>query len=346
MYNPKYEITPHIMQTLIEIERLNDQIDRSVILPAHEVELRYRATVEAVHSSTSIEGNPLNLQQTKAALSGESARLSRTEIAEIEVRNYRDALDYVSERERTKAPIAEDDILKIHHLITNSLLNSSRTGRFRRNPVYIEHGGREIVYEAAPASQVQPAVRGLLDWLNSSDAHSLIKAAVFHFQFVSIHPFADGNGRATRALTALYMGLTGFDFKGSLALDTYFSSDRQAYYSALSNQGKDYSTRLSSDLTPWIAYFLDGVEACAKVLAAEIAILSRAVNVSPDLTKIARDQMDILDYVERFGSITATEADEILAGTRRTAQRKLKELIDLGYLKMVGSSRDIKYIKT
>ncbi|MBQ9180680.1 Fic family protein [Candidatus Saccharibacteria bacterium] len=346
-FSPTFTITPEIMNTILEIERLRERVRQGVILPVHEVELRYRATVESVHSSTSIEGNPLTLRQTEAVLDGHEARLSRSKIAETEVTNYRDALNHISERARTGRPISEADVLTIHYLITQSLLDPSRVGHFRKNPVYVESSSGELVYTAASPASVRQKVSDLLEWLTDKhELHPLIRAALFHLQFVSIHPFADGNGRTTRALTTLYLALTHYDFRGSLALDTYFSSERQAYYQALRAEGDTFAAREAADATPWVEYFLAGVLACAKVLAAEISVLSTAVGrTNIERPKITRDQMDILDYVERFGEITAAEVDEILTGGRRTAQRKIKELVDLGYLIKIGASRDIRYTK-
>jgi len=97
VYKPNYTITDELLGIIAEIERYRTKMADSVILPEREIEMRYRATVEASHSSTSIEGNPLSLKQVEAVLSGK-ARLTRHQYAETEVKNYKRALDFIDRR--------------------------------------------------------------------------------------------------------------------------------------------------------------------------------------------------------------------------------------------------------
>ncbi len=86
MYTPHYHITNSILDSLTQIEAIRSRVASSYIVPEREIELRYRATVEATHSSTSIEGNPLNIKQVEKILSDKTP-LTRHQYAEIEVKN-------------------------------------------------------------------------------------------------------------------------------------------------------------------------------------------------------------------------------------------------------------------
>jgi len=221
---------------------------------------------------------------------------------------------------------------------------------WRKNPVYIADENDKPIYTAPPAAATPQETQKLLDWLNekSHDIHPVIAAAILHFQFVSIHPFADGNGRTTRVLTSLYLGLRDYDLRGSLVLDTYYNTDKFSYYQALQQQGKNYRTRSGSraDLTPWINYFADGFLSSAKVLAVEVALLAKFVENLPLKPKISRQEADLLSYIQQFGSITLSEAEGILSGVpRRTIQRRLKGLVDAGYIITKGTSSDRIYLK-
>ena len=109
-YNPKYTITEKIRSNLQEIEALRNTIAGSQILPEAEASVRYRASVESVHSSTSIEGNPLNTNEVRAVLATKKP-YTKAEYAEIEVANYKAALDYINTRRHGAREIAHNHAL-------------------------------------------------------------------------------------------------------------------------------------------------------------------------------------------------------------------------------------------
>ena len=312
------------------------------ILPERAIELHYRVTVEKTHSSTSIEGNPLTLKQVDSVLKNKG--LTRRKYAETEVCNYKKALDYIDRRKRTGAPLQYDDLIKLHELAMKDLLPDGKTGALRTGAVYIIDQDEKLKYIAPPARFVQKKVEELLGWIEAANekVHPCIASAILHYQFVSVHPFADGNGRAARLATMLYLGIRGYDFNGAIVLDSYYAGDRGEYYAALhACQGKKY--REGQDLTPWISYFASGFLSSAKVLWAEITILS-ALEPLLEKKRINRDEADILSYAKQFGSVSLSEAEDILPHlSRRTLQRKLKELTDSGYLEPDGAGRKTRY---
>lgn len=344
-YQPKYQITDSLLGTITQIESLRTQIDSSYILPEREIEMRYRATVEEIHSSTAIEGNPLSMRQVEGALANKPA-LTRHQYAEIEVRNYKKALDFIEKRKSTSKPINMDDILAIHGIITRNLLPEEKTGKLRDVGVDIVDQYDTVLYKAPSTDILVHEIAELLNWINnSSDIHPVIAAAVLHYQFVSIHPFADGNGRTTRVLTHLYLGLRGYDFRNSLVLDSYYLADKQAYYDALHRvQGSNYLQAVSSTLGSWIKYFAEGFLSAAKVLLAEVTILSSIVKPEDQSKQISSEDADLLNYAKQFGSINLAEAQDILPNTpRRTLQRRLNSLVNRGYVTLSERARNARY---
>lgn len=353
MFKPDYDITDNIANNLAEIASLRSQLTGLHIRPEREVEMRYRATVEATHSSTSIEGNPLTDQQVGAVLANEDQNvgvpLTRHRYAEIEVRNYKAALDWIDERKQKSSKLTIDDILTVHRIITDGLLPTSKSGVFRTNQVYMQNEKDEVLYVAADPDKVVAELEALLAWLanDANKVHPVLVAGIFHLKFVSIHPFADGNGRTTRVLTMLYLGLRDYDFDGSLVLDSFYSSDRRAYYRALSQaQGKTYDVAKETSMTHWLEYFVDGFLSSTKVLLATATILSSSVaQLADDIRTIGETEVDILSYVRNFGSITTADAVDIMGGVNaRTAQRQLKKMVDAGYLKRIGDARSARYV--
>lgn len=344
-YIPQYTINDKIRSNLQEIEKLKDQIRGSHILPEAEASIHLRASVESVHSSTSIEGNPLNANEVRAVIMSDKI-LTKEEYAEIEVQNYKNALDFIEKRRYGGKDITMEDILELHRIITDRLLSKSRCGKIRQNPVYIENASHEILYTALSPDKVKPALEELVAWVkaNQFSIHPVIIAAIIHFRIAAIHPFADGNGRTARALTSLYLALNQYDCDGSLVLDSYYASDRKAYYAILQLQnGKNYAFSVKSNLTPWLEYFTEGFLSSLHVLAAEIKIINLALPTNK-VSGLSREDQDILSYVSKFGSISISEAESIIPEvSRRSIQRRLRSLVDDGYLEMTGETHDAKY---
>lgn len=342
MYAPKFTISNRLLHKIAEIETLRSRIDSSYILPEREIEMRYRASIEATHSSTSIEGNPLNLSQVEKVLI-DGKELTRHQYAEIEVKNYKKALDWVEKRKCAKKPITLTDILAIHKIVTNNLLSTEKAGSLRTNPIYITDQHNNTVYDGPAPSAVGNEINDLLSWLDQSDdIHPIMVAGILHFHFVSIHPFADGNGRTTRLLANLYLCLKDYDLRSSLVLETYYSVDKHAYYDALS-LANNYEERKVAILSPWLEYFVDGFLSSTKVLAIEITALS-GLAPGVDLVKISKEESDILSYAKQFGSISLGDAQDLLPGpSKRTVQRRLMKLVDDEYLIVKGDARNTVY---
>lgn len=342
MYKPNYTISNKLLNKIAEIESLRTQIGSSYLLPEREIEIRYRASIEATHSSTSIEGNPLNLKQVEKTLSGTN-HLTRQQYAEIEVRNYKKALDFIEQRKSNKSPINLSDVLQIHKITTNQLLPIKKVGRLRVSSIYIVDQNNNIIYTGPESKILTREIDELFKWLNTkNDTHPIIVAGILHFHFIAIHPLSDGNGRTARLLTNLYLGLMGYDFRSSLVLESYYSIDKLAYYEAL-NLADNYIGRKNADLNTWLDYFVDGFLSSAKILAIEVTALS---GLAKDINKIkfTKIESNILNYVKQFGSISLSEAENILMGvSKRTIQRRLMKLVDNGYLVIHGNARNTRY---
>jgi len=342
MFKPKYTITNEILNSISEIESIRAQVDRTSILPERAIELHYRATVEKIHSSTSIEGNPLTLKQVDSVLKNQN--ITRKKYAETEVRNYKRALDFIEKRKQDGIAFTYDDLLDLHSLALKDLMPEEKVGALRKGAIYIVDQDDKMKYTGPAARFVQKKLEWLIEWVNkvSKTVHPCIVSALLHYQLASIHPFADGNGRTARLAAMLYLGIRDYDFIGSIVLDSYYAQKRDDYYAALHDcQGEKYIE--GQDLTSWISYFVEGFLSSAKVLWAEIMILA-AFQPLVQKKRIARDEVDLLTYALQFGSVSLSEAAQLLPGcSRRTLQRKLKELSDDGYLAPRGEARNRRY---
>lgn len=344
VYSPKFTITPEINNKIAQIERIRQIVVSSRILPQQEIILRHRAAIDAVHSSTTIEGNPLKRQEVAKVLSGKLVNAPLRAITEVI--NYKKALDWLIKRQQQEEPITIKDILRIHFLVMADLLPPEKVGHFRPGPIYIvdvKNGQDYLKYTGPKADQVERLINGLLTWLNrqGKSLHPVLAAGIFHYEFVSIHPFTDGNGRVTRLLTLLFLRLNHYGFRDVLIPDTFYLQFRRQYYQALS-QAKIYNRQRLADLTPWLDYFTWGFLTVAEELKNNITLVALKKKSEKPI-ELSSAEITLLDFCKTMGKLDLQTAIDILEIPRRTAQRWLSRLVDKGLLTRKGKGKNIYY---
>lgn len=349
MFEPKYSITSTVLSRIAEIAEIKAAVERSRVLPLNEAQLRRQAILRMAHTSTSIEGNKLAQFEVGKVLEGKTVRAPQKDILEVE--NYYNALKLVDEMAKKKGAITLEEVLRLHKTVTHELIEKEKVGNFRPGDVYVLDDlgdGREMLrFKAPPAPEVKGLVDELLAWLSKSkteSAHPIIRAAVLHLQFVSIHPFTDGNGRVARLLTQLQLYRDNWDFRRILVLEDYYNRDRLSYYSAENlAQGKKYQKDM--DFTYWLEYFTTGflVEA-RKVLEQIQSIGYGKVSKQSEQIFLDRDELQIMDFLTTTGRITSEDVTDILKLAKRSAQLKLKSLVDKKLIQSQGKGPSTYYI--
>lgn len=348
MYNPKFSISPDVLSAIAEIAEIKVIIERSPVLPINELELKRQALVRMVHTSTSIEGNKLDEYQVDKVLSGMSVMADDKSI--IEVRNYQSAVKLVEKMADEKIKIDIEAILKIHAATIKGLLEPAKTGHFRPGDVYIidELGqGREhLRYKGPEAEKVEELVKQLLEWLYSDpvkNLHPVAKAGLFHSQFVHIHPFSDGNGRVTRLLTNLILYLENWDFRRVIVLEEFYNKNRQDYYNALAYGWEDHYSN-DPDFTDWLEYFVAGFLVEARKVKQVISSLGFDKVKNTQQAFLDADEIKIVDFLMTNQKITSEQVVELLKVAKRTAQLKLKNLVDKGLISPQGKGPATFYV--
>ncbi len=344
MFNPKYRITDKILSDLTKISEIKSLVEKSNIMPAREIFLKKVATVGMAHSSTSIEGNTLSEYQVGALAKGEKVIAESREI--LEVKNYLQALKLVDKFHESEKFFNEKTILDVHKSVIKGLIDENKVGVFRHGPVYIVNmsfGNEELIYTPPKFGKVPSLINELVTWMNKKDdIHPIIKAGIFHYQFVSIHPFPDGNGRSTRLLTLLYLYQAGYIFKKSFVLEDFYNNDRKRYYDNLQT-GKTFESREDADLTGWLEYFTECF--LFEVQRVKDLILSSSSKSNKQIV-LNRDELKIVDFTVSMGKITSDDVIDILDIPKRTAQDKLKKLVNLKILKKIGSGPNTYYVSS
>ena len=224
-----------------------------------------------------------------------------------EVLNYLQVLTNI-EKYHEEGRITEKLLLKLHKDVAKETLeNPQHEGIYRKVQVYV--GNKitgEVVFMPPKVEEVQTLVQNLLEWINQEkELNPVLLAGLAHYEFVRIHPFVDGNGRTARALATLSLYTRDFDIKRFFALDDYYDSDRNAYYTALKSVDKN-----TLDTTHWTEYFTDGV--LISLTRVKEKILSFSIKRTGPQIALTEKQMKIMEKVVANGRITSGEIQESL----------------------------------
>ena len=343
MFKPNFKYTNKIVNNLLQISTAREVIMNSPFIPKWEVILRREAIIRKAHSSTSIEGNRLSLEQVSDLAHGREVLASRKDKQEI--LNYLSVLENLGKLTDGKR-ITEKYILSIHGMLTKETLeNNSDCGRYRNKYVVVGNRlTREIIFRPPDNKDVPNLMKSLVEWLNSEAAKefdSVIEAGIAHYEFVRIHPFVDGNGRTARVLATLILYLRGFDAKQFFCLDDYYDSDRKAYYRAL--QSVDQKTL---DLTGWLEYFVKGVNVSIYTVKERVIKLSseRLRKTKRGQIALTERQMRIIEFINQNGRVRHKDIREMFKISDRAALKEIRKLLDLKVIKTEGKGRSLSYV--
>ncbi|MFH0936762.1 MAG: Fic family protein [Candidatus Daviesbacteria bacterium] len=349
MFKPNFNVTPQILNDISQIAEIKAIIERSRVLPLNEAQLRRQAIFRMAHTSTSIEGNRLAQYEVDKVLSGMSVNADAKSIQEV--KNYQKALQEIEKMAQSKKVLTLEDILSLHKILMENLIEKSKWGHFRPGSIYViddlGDGREKLRYEGPPAEKVPFLLNELLKWLSlakKEGLHPILRAGIFHAKFVFIHPFADGNGRMARLLTTKILYQEDWDFRKIIVLEDFYNRDRQAYYNALTIvSGKHFQT--NNDFTSWLEYFTTGFISEAKkvIEAIQTAGFGKASEKEEQIF-LDRDELKIVDFISTTGKTTSTDVQEILGIAKRTAQLKLKNLLKKGMIETRGNGPSTYYI--
>lgn len=221
-YKPPFTISAEMTVLVSEISEELGRISAFGSGPATP-HLRKANRIRTIHSSLAIENNTLTIDQVTAIIDGKRVLGNPLEIREV--RNAYDAYELMQHLD----PLSLDDLLRAHGAMMAGLVPDN--GRFRSSGVGVFDGER-LVHMAPPAKLVPGQIADLIDWYRQSRLHTLIKSAVWHYEFEFIHPFSDGNGRMGRMWHTLLLGKWK-DLFYWLPVEELIQTRQDEYYSAL-----------------------------------------------------------------------------------------------------------------
>ena len=347
-FEPKFSITNTIVNNLLEIERVKEGIKSLPINPKLLNSLKETAKLSTIHYSTQIEGNRLTKEEVKDLIGNKKIVSNTGRVRdEKEIKGYYVALDYIEKIAKTKSTVTEDTIKHIHALVTGAGSTKVKGTEYREaQNVITDSATGVIVYMPPEAKDVPELMKEFVAWINTpNDIPVPVIAGIIHCQFVTIHPYFDGNGRTARLLTTLALQKNGYDLKGIYSLEEYYAKDLQGYYDAI-HIGKShnyYLGREDADITKWIEYFINGMAIAFKSVYKKAKEQKNSKDEIKVLRELDTKQRQILNLFETQKYVTSKDIAEFFRFSPRSARLLALEWVNAGFLIATGESKQRKY---
>ena len=333
-------ISPQMVQWVGELEDFKGQWQvLGGLAPERLRSLKRVATIESVGSSTRIEGTRLSDAQVETLLSEISTNSFRSRDEE-EVAGYARvmALIFDSWRELT---LRESHLKQLHReLLFHSTKDERHRGEWKSLPNHLEafdSDGKSlgIVFETVSPFETPREMEALLtgtnDALTARRHHALFVIGAFVVHFLAIHPFQDGNGRLSRALTTLLLMRAGYDYVPYASLERVIEENKDTYYRSLRRAQTD-----EGKLGEWLQFFL-------RCLVAQKDVLARRVERERMLTTLNPLETQVLQLVRERGHLSLGEATILTGANRNTLKQHFRTLVERGYLRLIGKGRGARY---
>lgn len=309
----------------------------SLIVPNVDLFLEMHIAKEA-NTSSRIEGTRTEIDE---ALMPEEAIAPERRDDWHEVRNYIEAMNMaISELERL--PVSNRLLCQTHAILMQGVRGETKNpGEIRRAQNWIGGSGPMDAAFVPPHPDEVPDLMGDLEkFLHNDDlmVPDLIRAAIAHYQFETIHPFNDGNGRIGRLLITLYLISMGALQKPSLYLSDFFERNRSSYIDGLMR------ARMANDLNQWIRFFLAGVREIANkgrdTFQAILALRHELDAPIMTLGKRVPNARAALDYLYKRPIVSAKDLELALGVSQPTAGAIIQDFVRIGILvEMTGQAR-------
>jgi Fic family protein len=340
LFSPIYNYNNNILNNISGIEFSRGIITQASLIPELDSTLKKKAFIQAVHGSTSIDGNILSVDDVGKLLKGSDV----DDVDGIlEVMNYSQVLKDL-DKYHDNGKITEELLLDMHSEITRNVsVDTSYAGEYRDVGISVTNMNKSKVRFVPPSNMHVPRLMDdLISWINNSNEISpILVAGIVHYEFLRIHPFMYGNGKTARALTSLILHTRGYDIKGYFAVDECYNKDIDAYLNALKSADDTF------DLTHWLEYFTETFLLSITMVKSEVL---RLLSISPtpnnlDKHLILKDnQIKIIHYLQEFGKITNKETTLLLEISSQASHNNLKKLQKMKIITRKGSGRSTFYV--
>ena len=274
-YIPPFNITNAMLTLVSSISEKVGKISVTSNMQA-KPHLRKNNRIKSIHSSLKIEANSLTIGQVRDVINGKTVFGEQKEIQEVN--NAYTAYEKLVEID----PFNINELKSLHGIMTKYLVDES--GEFRKGEEGV-FSGDKCIFMAPPARMVPELMANLFDWLSSSEkeVHPLIMSAVFHYEFVFIHPFSDGNGRMARLWHSAFLTKWNPVFE-YIPIESQIEKFQDEYYDAIANCHTEGSSNT------FILFILEQIDKILDEIAEQISASNE--NVSEYVKKL----LDVMEY--------------------------------------------------
>ena len=326
-YSPPYSINNNMLNLVSSISEKLGKISVTGNMQSRP-HLRKNNRIKTVHSSLKIEANSLTIGQVRDVINGKLVLGQQKEIQEV--KNAYKAYEMISEID----PFSMDELKRFHGIITKCIL--SEAGNFRNGEVGVFSGDR-CIFMAPPVRLVPELMSDLFEWIDRSknEVHPLIMSCVFHYEFVFIHPFADGNGRMARLWHSAFLTKWNPIFE-YIPLESSIERFQEEYYNAIAK------CHTEGNSNTFILFILNQLDKTLDELTDQL--LADTGSISEYVKKL----IDIMEYDTPY---TLSSLMSLLDLKSKEAIRKnyIHPAINMGLIEMTlpdkPQSKNQRYIK-
>ncbi|MDO5340331.1 MAG: Fic family protein [Eubacteriales bacterium] len=334
----KVTLTNDILKYITEIDKNRYNVSSLKLSRSVANRLRKNSKKKSSYASNKIEGNPLSEKQVDEVIESDDRKHFLK--PEQEVRNYFLALNYLEEMAGKNEPFSKKLILDVQKLVEKGASKEKIGFRGPMPPgilfaVYDSKTGNPD-YIPPEYCDIPQLIDELVDYVNTTDDHPLIVAAVVHYQMVTIHPFEDGNGRTARLLSGYIMDINGYGFNGIGSLEEYFAYDIDEYYDSIQMglPALYYSGRENPPHPEiWVNYFLRMVQLYSSKVC-DLQHSSNEDDITGSISYLKGKEKELLlllirKYKREF---TPIEVSKEMSVTNKTIINRLAVLVKSGFV--------------
>lgn len=337
--------TLHQLYSLInQIEEIKGQWRGGIRLaPQILNKLKKANLITSSGASTRIEGSLLTDEQVEKLLDGLKIQKLKTR-DEQEVAGYAELLNNVF-NSWPDIKLSESSIKHFHkELLKYSDKDVRHRGNYKSLPNRVEAKNEigevvGVLFDPTPPHLVDKEMKELLDWtintLAEKKIHSLIIVGAFIFEFLSIHPFQDGNGRLSRVLTNFLLLKEGYEYTPYVSHEKIIEDNKKEYYLSL-HQGQKIRHKKKEDITAWILFFL-------KTILKQSEMALALVTADSIESLLSEKQLAVWNYILEKGIVTPRDIQEDLKIPVPTILQSLNKLLKLKKIERMGAGRGTRY---
>ena len=334
----KVTLNNEILKYITEIDKNRYKLSAVKLTRTVVNKLRKNSKKKSSYASTKIEGNPLSQKQVDEVIENDERKHYLK--PEQEVRNYFLALNYLEEKAKKKEKFSIKLILDVQKFVEKGASKEKIGLRGQMPPgiLFAVYDSQSDNSDYIPPEYVDipELLEELADYVNTTDDHPLIVAAVVHYQLVTIHPFEDGNGRTARLLSGYILDINGYGFNGVGSLEEYFAYDVEEYYDSI-QMGLPALYYSGRDNPPhpelWINYFLRMVLLYSSKVC-ELSESESGEELDGSLSYLKSKEKELLLFLIKSykREFTPIEVSKEFGATNKTIINRLSTLVKNGFV--------------